>query len=47
MPGMMGKGKGKGMKSGKPGTGGPMPPQMSGMPRGYKSGGMVKPKGKK
>jgi len=45
MPGMMVKGKG--MKSGKPGTGVAVTPQVLAMPRGYKNGGMVKPKGKK
>ena len=48
--GMMGKGgpgmKGYGKGGGKPGTGGPMPPAMPGRGRGYKNGGMVKPKGK-
>ena len=42
-----GSGKGYGKGNVKPGTGGPMPPATPGMGRGYKNGGMVKPKGKK
>jgi hypothetical protein len=47
---MMGKSKnmkGYGKTGGKPGTGVAVTPQVPAMPRGYKSGGMVKPKGKK
>jgi hypothetical protein len=45
--GGMGRAKGYGKGGTNPGTGGPMPPATPGMGRGYKDGGMVKPKGKK